>query len=227
MHTSPFEPLSRFTRESLFRALHEISIAARLAKPMAEVEKKDYRVDMQTTKAKPCRVFQSERNNSNLIPRAAAQLSATATSSKREKRNKADICRCFFCLVLEREQGTVKTLSDAFFFPPNLINSPHRPVIHKPAIICKEDVSRARWPGRGHDTRRCRWAAAGGEFSRGDVGTERLPRLHFMKALFTLRLEPLRRRESPLFGWCCCIDSLRKVLKTCYSSMPMSTTSKK
>lgn len=55
--------------------------------------KKDYRVDMLTTKAKPCRVFWSEQNYSDSIPRVVALLPLPPRDKKKRetKRMFADV----------------------------------------------------------------------------------------------------------------------------------------
>lgn len=100
MHTWPFELLSQcifmHCMESPFlpsAAPQHDSVSRRMQ------GKKDYRVDVQTTKAKPCRVFQSERKNSDLIPCAVALFPQQPLL----QRYKPDVCRCILCV--EKKQS--------------------------------------------------------------------------------------------------------------------------
>lgn len=111
MHTSPFELLSQFRGESIFMHCKESPFQPSAAAQRNSLNrrlrggKKDYRVDIQTTKAKPCRVFQSERNNSDLIPRADAHFPQQPLPQREKKETKLTFSAAF-CVVLEWEQGT-------------------------------------------------------------------------------------------------------------------------
>lgn len=212
---SPFQPSAAAQRDSLNRRLRG---------------KKDYRVDIQTTKAKPCRVFQSERNNSDLIPRAVAHFPQN-TLPQREKRNKTDIFRCVLCGTWVGTGNpsylTEKTLWYAFFFF-NVMNAPHAQLfINWPSFAKRTSADKVTGDRTQHTAPSlgCSWRGIQSRWR----WTKRLPWLRFMKALFTLKLEPLWRRESLLFGWCCAgliYWLFEKNAKSSDSPKPMNTTSK-
>lgn len=174
-NTSPFE-----LGWEHFHALQGISIsavrgrAARLTEPTA-AGKKGLSCQYSDHEGETVSGIPEREKQQRLDPSRRRSLSATAASSKREKRNKTDIFRCVLCGTWVGTGNpphlTVRTLWYVFFFFFNLMNVPHAQLfINWPSF-----AKRTRWPGTGRNTRRCHSAAAGGEFSCGDVELKGCP----------------------------------------------------
>lgn len=110
----------------------------------------------------------------------------------------------------------------------NLMNAPHDQLfINWPSFAKRTSADKVTGDRTQHTAPSlgCSWRGIQSRWR----WTKRLPWLRFMKALFTLKLEPLWRRESLLFGWCCAgliYWLLEKNAKSSDSPKPMNTTSK-